>query len=169
MPHLWEGDKMKKTINQHEQQYWHIPKFSLLPILGIILFTLLTIGNYQLIDKQIVRDVFNWSEEYCEEFVLNDLMILYPVIFEYIFISLLIISLVALFKGGYNKLKNYKEEGLIEGLILGLIWGLILGIIVGLIVGLILGLILGLIWGLIEGLILGLIWGLIVGLIGELV
>jgi len=30
-----------KTIKQHEENYWHIPKFSILPILGLILFTLL--------------------------------------------------------------------------------------------------------------------------------
>ena len=47
-----------KNIKQHEEQYWHIPKIALLPIIGLIFFVLLSIGNYQLIDKQVVTTAF---------------------------------------------------------------------------------------------------------------
>ena len=156
----------QKNIKQHEEAYWHIPKIAILPILGFILFTLLAIGNYQLIDKEVVSTAFNCSEESCN-LISKDLINLYPILGEYLLISLAIISLIASFKRGYKNLKSYGEEGLISGLISGLIVVLISGLISGLIVGLISGLISGLIVGLIVGLILGLISGLISGLIGE--
>ena len=174
--------RQTNNIKKHEQQYWHIPKFSLLPVLGLIVFTLLSIGNFMLIDMDIVKTAFSCEKDNCN-LVLADLIVLYPIVMQYILIVSVIISLIALFKGGYNKLKSYKDKGLTGGLILGLIvglivelivelivgliWGLIWGLILGLIWGLIWGLILGLIWGLIFGLILGLIWGLIFGLIWE--
>jgi len=119
---------MKKTTQQHEEQYWHIPKFNILQILGLIIFSLLAIGNLQLIDKEVLHEVF--SQDTCKKdlpcnLVPHDLINLYPIIFEYILISLSLISLVALFKGGYSKLKRYDENGLIVGLIVGLIGGLI--------------------------------------------
>jgi len=156
----------QKNIKQHEEAYWHIPKIAILPILGFILFTLLAIGNYQLINKEVVSTAFNCSEESCN-LISKDLINLYPILGEYLLISLAIISLIASFKRGYKNLKSYGEEGLISGLISGLIVVLISGLISGLIVGLISGLISGLIVGLIVGLILGLISGLISGLIGE--
>ena len=139
-----------KIIKQHEDNYYHIPKVNLLPLLGLIVFTLLAIGNYQLIDKSIIKEVFKNCEEICVyNLIPLNLLILYPIILEYILISLSFISLVAIFKRGYKKLKSYNKGGLTWGLIVGLTWGLIVGLIGGLIVGLILGLILGLIWGLI--------------------
>ena len=103
-----------KIIKQHEDNYYHIPKVSLLLLLGLILFTLLAIGNYQLIDKLIIKEVFKSCEETCVyNLIPSDLLILYPIIMEYILISLSFISLVAIFKRGYKKLKSYSEGGLI--------------------------------------------------------
>jgi len=155
----------QNKLKKHEETYWHIPKIAILPILGFILFTLLAIGNYQLINKEVISNVFNCNvdaQDICDRLVLSDLINSYPIIGEYILICLVLISLVASFKRGYKNLKSYEEEGLIAGLIFGLIGGLIAGLIAGLIFGLI-G---GLIFGLIAGLIFGLIAGLIAGLIG---
>jgi hypothetical protein len=155
-------------IKQHEQAYWHIPKFTILPFILAIIFGLLTYGNFQLIDKEVLHKVF--SEDTCKadslcNLVSSDLINIYPIIGEYILLSLILISIVAEFKRGYKNLKSYDEEGLIGGLI----FGLIIGLIGGLISGLISGLIIGLIGGLIIGLIIGLIGGLIIGLIGGLI
>ena len=155
-----------KTIKQHEENYWHIPKFSILPILGLILFILLAIGNFQLINLEVIKTAFSCERGNCN-LVSSDLINIYPIIGEYILISLALISLVAIFKKGYKNLKKYDEKGLIGGLIISLILGLILGLIPGLIPGLILGLILGLIISLIAGLIISLILGLIIGLSKE--
>lgn len=127
-----------KTIKQHEQQYWHIPKFSLLPLLGLIIFGLLAYGNFQLIDKNVLTEVFKQCEETCVyNLSTSNLINIYSIIGEYILISLFLISLIALFKGGYKKLKDWNDGGLIVGLIYGLIVGLIVGLIGCLIVGLI--------------------------------
>ena len=99
-------------------------------------------------------ELINYSPKFA------DLIVLYPLVEEFILISLIIICFVSIFK----KLKDYNEMGLISGLIFGLIFGLINGLIIGLINGLIDGLIIGLIFGLIIGLIFGLISGLIFGL-----
>jgi len=161
-----------KTIKQHEDKYWHIPKLSLLPLLGLIVFSLLAVANFNLINHDVLVQVF--LSDFCSadlpcSLTSSDLINIYPIIGEYILISLALISLFAFLKGGYKNLKSYKEGGLILGLIAGLIWGLIGGLIAGLITGLIWGLIFGLIAGLIVGLIVGLIAGLILGLICGLI
>jgi len=171
MNKIKELEKEKeKQLNNHTKSYIHIPKLSLLPLLGIIIFGFLSYINLKLIDWELIKVVFS-SEETIKNysFQLINLINIYPLIGEYILISLTIISLVALFKGGYNKLKSYEEEGLIPGLFGGLIFGLIFELIFGLIFGLIAGLITGLIPGLIPGLIFGLIIGLIGGLIFGLI
>jgi hypothetical protein len=143
----------QKSISKHEAQYWHIPKFSILPLLGFILFTFLAIANFHLIDSNVIKEVFKSCEDTCVyNLKSSDLINIYPIIGEYLLISLGIISLIASIKKGYKNLNPYDEVGLIVGLIGGLIVGLISGLIVGLIVGLIGGLISGLISGLIVGL-----------------
>jgi len=148
---------MNKEIRKHQQEYWYIKKINLLPLLGLILFVFLAIVNFNLINNEQVSFVFNCEGLECQQIDSSYLINLYPIIGEYIFISLSMISLVALIKGGFNKLKRYKDSGLIIGLIGGLISGLIIGLISGLIGGLISGLISGLIVGMIVGLIIGLI------------
>ena len=137
-------NKQKQIINimQQEQAYWHIPKIKIawLPLLGLILFTLLSIGNFQLIDKNVLHEIF--SSDTCKEnspckLELKDLINFYPIFMEYVLISLALISFFAIFKRGYSGLKSYDEEGLIGGLIPGLIGGLIPSLIGGLIGGLI--------------------------------
>jgi hypothetical protein len=153
----------ERTIKEHEDRYIHIPKFNLIPLLGTMIFGVLAWLNLYLIDWEFIKYVFTCEKECIIPY--SALINIYPIIGEYILLSAMLISLVALFKGGYTKLKAYKDEGLIDGLIIGLIAGLISGLICGLIIGLIAGLIIGLIAGLIAGLIIGLIAGLISGLI----
>ena len=90
-----------------------------------------------------------------ENYNLEQLIIIYPIIFEYVLVSLTIICFASCFK----KLKRYDEKGLFCGLIGGLIWGLIWGLIDGLVFGLFCGLVFGLIVGLVFGLIVGLVFG----------
>jgi len=153
----------KKFVENHEKKYWHVPKFGLLPLVGLTFFGLLSYFNFFLLD-------WKWFDiSVAKSFVFSDLTIIYPYVFEYFFIIAAVVSFVALIKGGYGNLKSFIEERLIVGLIAGLIAGLIGGLIAGLIWGLIWGLIVGLIWGLIAGLIWGLIGGLIAGLIAGLI
>ena len=55
----------------------------------------------------------------------HQLLICYPLIGEYLLIGLSIICLVALIKGGFNKLKPFNKDGLIFDLMVGLIGSLI--------------------------------------------
>ena len=158
--------QLNKKIQQlelklHEKKYIHIPMPSWKGFskLCLILFTaFLSIVNFILILR--IWNDYNLGYVFVDESELinyaprfADLIVLYPLLGEFILISLTIILFVSLFK----ELKSYDEEGLIGGLIFGLIGGLIGGLIFGLIGGLIGGLIIGLIFGLIIGLIGGLI------------
>ena len=141
-------------LEQHRKKYIHIP-FSwvflgrLILLLGSISLSIL---NFMLIiSTWKLLGLGNLETEYITGY--NQLLIIYPIISEYILISLSFICLFALVKGGFKKLKNYKEDGLIGALIGALIVGLIGGLSGGLIVGLIVGSIVGLIGGLIVGLI----------------
>jgi len=142
-----------KSVRVHEERYWHLPKFGLLPLAGFLVFSVLACLNFGLLD-------WSWFDlEAAKTLSFADISLVYVFVVEYVFIVLAVVSLVALAKGGYGELKPIEEEGLVEGLIVGLVWGLIGGLILGLIGGLIAGLILGLIGGL--------VWCLIGGLIGE--
>jgi len=148
--------QVDEKISHHTKRYIHIPfnwsgigRFiALLGSLGLaianffsIVYTwrLLKLGN---LDKSDITEF-------------HQLLILYPIITEYILIGLSAICLTALIKGGFDKLNSYKEVGLIGGLIVGLIYGLIVGLIFGLFFGRIVGMIVGLIVGLIYGLFFG--------------
>ena len=155
---------MTKQLKQHKQKYWYIPKFAILPIIATLFFGFLAYMNLKLINWNIIKTAFDCTKDNCN-LVPKDLIVCYPIIAEYIFIALTLISFIAIIKSGFDNLKSYKDDGLIMDLIVGLIVGLIWGLIWGLIVGLIWGLIWGLIGGLIGSLFLGLIGGLIGGLI----
>jgi len=127
-------------IKLHTKKYIHIPMpswkgFGKLCLIGLMAF--LSVINFMLI-LRIWKDynlgyVFASEEEminYAPKFV--DLIVLYPLLGQFILISLTVILSVSLFK----KIKSYDEAGLIGGLIFGLIVGLIGGLIGGLIVGL---------------------------------
>jgi len=144
-------------IKLHTKKYIHIPMpswkgFGNLCLTGLMAF--LSIVNFMLI-LRIWKDynlgyVFASKEEiinYAPKFA--DLIILYPLLGQFILIGLTTILIVSLFK----KLNSYDDDGLIVGLIVGLMYGLIFGLIVGLMYGLIFGLIVGLMYGLIVGLI----------------
>jgi len=151
-----------KTLNKHEQKYYHIPKckFKLLGLFLLVL-TFTIFWFYLSITRFGLFEVFGLEPE---QVTINNLQVIPNLIFNYLLISFTFICLVALIKGGFDKLKSFDDEGLIYWLIFGLIAGLIFGLIFGLIYWLIWGLIYWLIFGLIAGLIFGLIGGLIFGL-----
>ena len=144
-------------IEKHRKHYIHIPFnwkvtgrfFALMGSVGLAIFNFfIIISTWKLVNlgglnESDIKGAYQ-------------LLIVYPIIGEYILIGLAFVCLTALIKGGFNKINKYDDGGLI--------FGLIGGLIVGLIFGLIGGLIFGLIGGLIGGLIVGLIFGLIGGL-----
>jgi len=151
-----------EKIKQHEERYWHIPKFKI-GLIALFLLMLIIDFGYSFIfisewKNYNISFVFNCEKQECNSISITSLGFIPHLFFAYGLISLTFIILVAFIKG----LKSYDEGGLIWGLIWGLIVGLIVG--VGLIGGLIWGLIWGLLAGLIWGLLAGLIWGLILGL-----
>ena len=133
--------EVDEKIVSHTKSYIHIPfswsaigrLFALLGSIGLAILNfmlLISIGKihkvWELLSAETPNDVYHSSTQ---------LIILYPLIGEYILIGLSIICLVALIKGGFNKLKSIKDRGLISGLIIGLIFGLIVGLMGELIVG----------------------------------
>ena len=124
----------KKSVELHECQYWHVPKMALLPLVGLAFFGLLAYLNLFLLD-------WGWLDaEMVRVFVFSDIVLVYPYLAEYLFVSLAMISLAGFLKGGYGNLKGFEEKCLIFGLFWGLILGLILGLFLGLGSGLIVGL-----------------------------
>jgi hypothetical protein len=163
-----ESELVDLKINKHKSDYIHIPKPNGLwfgKFFAFIFLAFLSVMNFLLIKaiwlKFNLGYVFATEEEWVNYTIEGfHLIVLYPLVGEYLFIALTIFTFVSLFK----KLKSFDEAGLIVCLIFGLIFGLIVCLIFGLIVGLIFGLIVCLILGLIFGLIVCLIIGLIVGL-----
>jgi hypothetical protein len=149
-----QKDKIKRLekeiidlkIQQHTKGYIHIP-FSW-KRLGLFILVLLSgaLAYFNFILLLMTGKVYKvWtllgSPTPKEEFHhFSQLIILYPLIGEYILIGLTLICLTALIKNGFNNVKSFDDEGLISGLIVGLIVGLIGGLIGGLIVSLILSL-----------------------------
>ena len=133
--------KAKLLIKEHEKKYIHIP-FSwgfisrLFAFLGSVV--LVMCNFFLLISVWTTYNIsvfFGTNEEIIANKALisfKQLVILYPVFGEYILIGLSMICLVALIKGGFDKLKRYDEDGLIIGLIFGLIVGLTGSLIGGL-------------------------------------
>ena len=131
-----EKEIIDLKIKKHTKRYVHIPVISLIPLLGVFIFSILAYLNLKLINWQLIKIMFS-SNKVIKEFTFHysQLINIYPLIGEYILISCIIISLVALFKGGYkylNKYNKYNKDGLIfiliENLIIGLIGGLIYGL-----------------------------------------
>jgi hypothetical protein len=81
------------------------------------------------------------------------LIIAYPLIANFLLISLTAICFVAFKKKGFNKIKSYSEKGMIFWLIEGMIFGMIFGMIGGMIFGMIGGVIGEMIFGMIFGMI----------------
>ena len=140
---LLERQSVKQEVAKHKSNYIHIPKPKGLTIgkffLTIFLAFLSTM-NFLLI--KLIWNHFNLGYVFAKDseminYVIEGihLIVLYPLVSQFILISLTVLSFVSLFK----KLKSYDEEGLISGLIVGLIVGLISGLIFGLIFGLIRG------------------------------
>ena len=96
---------MSKMVKLHEEKYWHIPKFGLLPLFGLVVFGFLALANLGLLDLNFL-DV-----ELAKNFVFKDLVLVYPFVAENLFVSGFFVSLVALFKGGYGELKPLVNWG----------------------------------------------------------
>ena len=139
--------KTKKQLNKkieqlelklHTEKYIHIPMLSWKGIgkLGLtFLLAFLSYFNFMLIlkiyNEYNLGYIFASESEminYTPKFI--DLIVLYPLLGQYILIGLTVILIASLFK----ELNSYDEDGLINGLIFGLIAGLTLGLILGLIV-----------------------------------
>ena len=112
-----------KTLKQHEQKYYHIPKckFKLLGLFLLVL-TITIFWVYLSITKFGLFEVFGLEPE---QVTINNLQVIPNIFFNYILISFTFICLVALIKGGFDKLKSFDDEGLIVGLMIGLIFGII--------------------------------------------
>ena len=163
--------KSKHTLQNHKDNYIHIPKpssvgigkfFCLIGLLFLNYFNfrlIITIYNY--FDMGYIFATAEEIINYTPEFI--DLIIIYPMVFQYI----LVISFVILFVSMFKKLKSYNEKGLVFGLVIGLIVGLVVGLIFGLVIGLFASLLVGSLSGLLSGLLAGSLSGLVVGLIFE--
>jgi hypothetical protein len=131
--------KAKLLIKQHEKNYLYFSWKAIARLFALLGSVGLAIANFFLIMYTWkLLELGNGKEENITGF--HQLLILYPIIGEYILIGLSIIFLIALIKGGFSKLKSYDERGLIFGLIFALMVGLISGLMFGLISGLIVGL-----------------------------
>ena len=117
-------------IKDHIYHYIHIPFswagigrfFTLLGSIGLAILNfmlILSVGN-----EKKVWEILSTSEPNEAYHSFSQLIILYPIIGQYLLIGLSFICLVALIKKGFNNLKSYDEDGLIYGLIFGLIVGL---------------------------------------------
>jgi Flp pilus assembly pilin Flp len=155
-----ESELIEAKIDNHSSEYIHIPKPNGIwcaKFFGFLFTIFLAVMNFLLIKLIWVQFNLGYVSAGEEELVnytpkAIDLIVLYPLIAEYILIGLSICLFVSLFK----EIKSFEEDGLIASLIAGLIYGLIASLIAGLIVSLIYGLIVGLIASLIVGLIVGL-------------
>ena len=156
-----------RSIKTHTTRYIHIP-FSW-PAIGLFFLLLaslvLSIANIFLIIS-VGHDYGVWGllknpEEAYHSF--SQLIIVWPLLGEYLLIGLFFVCLTALIKGGFNKLKRFNEDGLFFGLFVGLHFGLFSGLFSGLFFGLLFGLF----FGLPFGMLFGLFYGLTVGLIDE--
>ena len=142
--------KSKHTLQNHKDNYIHIPKpssvvigkfFCLIGLLFLNYFNfrlIITIYNY--FDMGYIFATAEEVINYTPEFI--DLIIIYPIFFQY----LLVISFVILFVSMFKKLKSYNEKGLVFGLVFCLILGLLAGLLAGLLGGLVLSLLTGLIF-----------------------
>ena len=166
---------LKKTlddkITNHTKNYIHIPFswkrigmfFALLGSTGLAIFNfflIISIGNNYNVWELL------WAEyPSIVHHSLLQLTILYPLIGGYISIGLVYLCIVALIKGGFDKIKSHKDFGVILGLLFGLVLMLsgsfILGLLASLIFLLFGDMVLGLILGSIGGMCIGLLFGLV--------
>jgi len=151
--------KVDEKIIDHQEKYIHIRWgdigrfFALLGSISLAIanfFLLHSIGNtYKVWELLAAEDPQNAYQSF------SQLIIIYPLITEYILIGLCFISLIGLIKGGVNKLDNDDIEPLVYLLIFGIGTVLISGLITGIINGLVEGILCGLIGGLIVQMLLG--------------
>jgi len=116
-------------IENHRKHYIRIPfnwkaigrLFALLGSTGIAIFNFfIIISTWKLVNLGGLNEGDTKGA--------YQLLIVYPIIGEYCLIGISFICLVALIKGGFDKIKKYDDSGLIGGLIIGLIIGLISGL-----------------------------------------
>lgn len=170
---LLKSQNVDKKIDKHTNSYIHISfswksigTFCLMLLLGLLSwlnFLLIVRVGYVFKAWELLKET-DLSKIYHSFY---QLIIIYPMVGEYILISLTVICLVALIKGGFDKLKSYSCGGLIKFLIVGFIFGLITPLICVLVLGWFTRMVVVIIAGLIVGLIGGLIFATIAGLIEE--
>ena len=163
-------------INTHTKNYIHkslnlkaIGRF--LTFIASVLLAVFNFGilisNWKLLH---IGELFKSTEEINTALIgLYQLGIVPQFILQYCLIGLIFICLTAMIKGGFKKIKSYKDTGIIFGLIYGLIFGLTVGLIAAIIGGLTAAKIYGLTGGLIAAIIYGLTVGLTAGIIFELI
>ena len=122
--------KTKRQLNKkikdlelqiHTKKYIHIPRPSLK---GIGKFSLMIVCAF--LSYLNLMLILKFSED-CDFLKLIDLIIIYPIVGEFVLISLTVVLGISLLK----KLKNYNEEGIIHCLVYVLISGLMGGLILG--------------------------------------
>jgi hypothetical protein len=139
-----DDSRIDRKITNHTKGYIHISWAGIGRFLALLGSAALAVLNFILIiSTWEMLKLENLDELYITGF--HQLLILYPLIGEYILIALTIICFVALLKGGFSKLKSFEEEGIIYSFIISLIISFIISLIISLIFGLIFGLIISLI------------------------
>ena len=150
--------ELEQKLKYKQNKKWYLFPLFLLTLIITVFWVYISVKYFGLFE------ILNLEPD---QVTFMKLEVIPNILFNYILISVVFITLIGWIKNGFGNLKSYDEKGLIWGLIGGLFTGLIGGLIIGLTFGLIGGLIIGLTFGLIGGLIIGLTFGLIGGLIGE--
>ena len=122
----------KRSVELHEERYWHVPRFGLLPLVGLLACGFLAWANFLGIVELWgllglgglgVSDLVSFSQ-----------LAIIPSFFAgWFLVAGFFVSLAALVKGGYGKLKSVSKDGLLFGLLVGLLGGLVGGLVGGLI------------------------------------
>ena len=157
-----------KRIIQHTKGYIHIKWIWLARLLFLLGSVALAVANFFLIisvgHTSKVWELIKPSATEGAYRSYSQLIILYPMVGEYLLIVLCVICLGALIKGGFHNLGwDFDDEGLIHALGLGLIFGAVIAlmfVLIGGSQGLICGIILGVGSGLAAALLSSFfVWG----------
>lgn len=167
-------NRLKEEVEQLKNEKRTIPTTINGVILSVIFFGI-SIGNFFLIVYSWgfleINDLFQKSQAY-----VGKLLIIFPIIGEYIFISLFVVCVLSIFKGGFKNIKSIEEDysllnnllgHLAHGLSLGIVFCFVFGIFGGILGHLLVGILVGLITGLILGLSFCLIHGIKEGISDE--
>src|SRR6056297_1411645 len=122
-----------KSLKNHTDSYIHISWVQLGLFLLFCFGIFLLVLNFLLL-KNVGAELGVWDLLFTDSEVVSSvsqLIVIYPIICQYLLISFTLITFVAFLKNGYNNLKPLSDNGLIYGLIGWLIYGLIGWLIFG--------------------------------------